>query len=129
FGIKKGRMIKVMTDLQKERLEGLGVNIEETMERFVENEALYFRCLNKLQDDKNFSLMCDAIEEGTDAGKAFDAAHALKGVSANLGLNKLFNELRVITEVFRAGSMDYDTDNLERLKAAYSEAINTIQTL
>lgn len=118
-----------MTDLQKERLEGLGVNIEETMERFVENEALYFRCLNKLQDDKNYSLMCDAIEEGTDAGKAFDAAHALKGVSANLGLNKLFNELRVITEVFRAGSMDYDTDNLERLKAAYSEAISTIQTL
>ena len=108
-----------MTDLQKERLEGLGVNIEETMERFVENEALYFRCLNKLQDDKNYSLMCDAIEEGTDAGKAFDAAHALKGVSANLGLNKLF----------RAGSMDYDTDNLERLKAAYSEAISTIQTL
>ena len=118
-----------MTDLQRERLEGLGVDIEETLERFVENEALFFRCLNKLEDDKNYTLLCEAIEEGTDAHKAFDAAHALKGVSANLGLNKLFIELREITEVFRAGSMDYDTDNLERLKAAYSEAISTIKTL
>ena len=118
-----------MTDLQRERLEALGVDIEETMERFVENESLFFRCLNKLQDDKNFALMCEAIEEGTDARKAFDAAHALKGVSANLGLNKLFSELRVITEVFRAGSMDYDTDNLERLKAAYKEALDTIKSL
>ena len=118
-----------MTDLQRERLENLGVDIEETMERFVENEALYFRCLNKLQDDKNYSLLIEAIDEGNDATKAFDAAHALKGVSANLGLNKLFNELRVITEVFRAGSMEYDTDNLERLKGAYAEAITTIQSL
>ena len=78
-----------MTDLQRERLQGLGVDIEETLERFVENEALFFRCLNKLEDDKNYSLLCEAIEEGTDAQKAFDAAHALKGVSANLGLNKL----------------------------------------
>ena len=118
-----------MTDLQRETLEGLGVDIEETMERFVENEALFFRCLNKLQDDKNYGMLCEAIAEGTDARKAFDAAHALKGVSANLGLTKLFNELREITEVFRAGSMDYDTDNLERLKAAYTEAISTIKTL
>ena len=118
-----------MTDLQRETLEGLGVDIEETMERFVENEALFFRCLNKLPDDKNYAMLCAAIDEGTDARKAFDAAHALKGVSANLGLTKLFNELREITEVFRAGSMDYDTDNLERLKAAYTEAISTIKTL
>ena len=118
-----------MTDLQRETLEGLGVDIEETMERFVENEALFFRCLNKFQDDKNYGMLCEAIEEGTDVRKAFDAAHAVKGVSANLGLTKLFNELREITEVFRAGSMDYDTDNLERLKAAYTEAISTIKTL
>ena len=50
-----------MTDLQRETLEGLGVDIEETMERFVENEALFFRCLNKLPDDKNYALLCAAI--------------------------------------------------------------------
>ena len=56
-----------MTDLQRETLEGLGVDIEETMERFVENEALFFRCLNKLQDDKNYGMLCEAIAEGTSA--------------------------------------------------------------
>lgn len=117
-----------MTDEQVKKLEGLGVNLEDTLERFVDNEQLYLKCLNKLLDDKNYTNMLSAIDE-EDAEAAFDAAHALKGVSANLGLDKLFKEMKVITEVFRAGKLDYDSDNLERLQAAYKEAIGVIKDL
>ena len=117
-----------MTDEQINKLEGLGVNLEETLERFVDNEDLYMRCLNKLLDDKNYAGMHDAINSN-DATMAFDYAHALKGVSANLGLDKLYSEMKVITEVFRAGSMNYDKENLSRLEAAYEEVISTIKTL
>lgn len=117
-----------MTAEQTVKLEELGVNIDETLERFVDNEDLYFRCLNKLVDDKNYDNMNLAIEK-KDPQAAFDAAHALKGVTANLGLDKLFKEMRIITEVFRAGSLEYDTDNMSKLRYAYDEAIDTIKNL
>lgn len=117
-----------MTIEQKDKLIALGVNLEETLERFVDNENLYFRCLNKLLEDKNYNDMMAAIDTG-DASTAFDAAHALKGVSANLGLNILYEEMKVITEVFRAGSLDYDADNLKRINDAYIQVIETIKSL
>lgn len=117
-----------MKDTQKEKLEALGVNINDTLERFVGNEDLYFRCLNKLIDDKNYDNMTLAIRNN-DAQASFDAAHALKGVSANLGLDFLYKEMKVITEVFRAGSMNYDASNMERIKKAYTDAIETIRSL
>lgn len=117
-----------MTLDQENKLKALGVDLNETLERFVENEALYFKCLNKLAADTNYSNMLKGIEE-KNAEMAFEGAHALKGVSANLGLNKLYEEMKIITEVFRAGSLDYDKANLEAIKGNYDEAINTINTL
>lgn len=117
-----------MTTEQKDKLETLGVNLEETLERFVDNEALYFKCLNKLLDDKNYGEMISSIQNG-DHASAFEAAHALKGVSANLGLNILYKEMRIITEVFRAGNLDFDSDNLKRIETAYNDVINTIKSL
>lgn len=117
-----------MTDSQKNKLGSLGVDLDETLERFVGNEDLFFRCLNKFIDDKNYTNMISAME-ANDASASFDSAHALKGVSANLGLSNLYNEMKVITEVFRAGSMNYDSENFNRIKAFYDEAISTIKAL
>lgn len=117
-----------MTSDQIEKLEGLGVNLDETLERFVDNEALYFKCLNKLSDDLNYAKMLDGIDKG-DSSVAFDGAHALKGVSANLGLNNLYEDMKIITEVFRAGSLDFDKDNFESIKKNYDLAISTIKSL
>ena len=117
-----------MTLEQKTKLESLGVDLEETLERFVDNEELYLRCLGKLIQDKNYNGMFEAIS-AKDPSAAFDAAHALKGVTANLGLNHLYLEMKEITEVFRAGSLDFDSGNLERIKQDYEEAVDTIKAL
>lgn len=117
-----------MTQEQTNKLCMLGVNLDEVMERFISNEALYFKCLHKLEDDHNFQGMKDAIV-ASDAKAAFDGAHALKGVVANLGLNNLYKEIAEITEVFRAGQLNFDPNNMERLKEAYNEAISVIKTL
>jgi len=117
-----------MTLEQKTKLESLGVDLEETLERFVDNEELYLRCLGKLLQDKNYNGMFEAIDS-KDPSAAFDAAHALKGVTANLGLNRLYLEMKEITEVFRAGSLDYDSGNMERIKKDYEEVVDTIKAL
>jgi HPt (histidine-containing phosphotransfer) domain-containing protein len=115
--------------MKKERIESLkslGVDLDETLERFVGNEDLYFKCLNKFLNDKNYGHLMEAIKD-EDSSEAFEAAHALKGVSANLGLDNLYEEMKVITEVFRAGSLDYDPDNFEKMKQEYKRAMNTIE--
>ena len=117
-----------MTLEQKTKLESLGVDLEETLERFVDNEELYLRCLGKLLQDKNYNGMFEAIS-AKNASAAFDAAHALKGVTANLGLNRLYLEMKEITEVFRSGSLDFDNGNLERTKQDYEEVVDTIKAL
>jgi len=117
-----------MTQEQIEKLEDLGVDLDETLERFIDNEALYIKCLNKLIDDVNYKKMLDGID-AKDSQIAFDGAHALKGVSANLGLDNLYSEVRIITEVFRSGSLDYDMENLTRIKEQYDTAIATIKSL
>ena len=111
---------------KKSALEGLGVDFVPTMERFVDNEGLYLKCLDKLLADKNYGMLLEAIRDG-DVNAAFEASHALKGVSANLGLDRLYRELKIIVEVFRSGSLDYDPENFERLKAVYEETTATIK--
>ena len=117
-----------MTIEQRVILTSLDVNIEEVLERFIGNEMLYIKCLKKLLSDTNYDGMLRAIQAGN-AAEAFECVHALKGVSANLGLQRLYNETRPITEVFRAGSLDYDKDNLYRLTAEYAEATEKIKQL
>lgn len=117
-----------MLDTQLEKLLSLNVNIDETLERFVGNENLYFKCLGKFIDDNNYQNLKQAIVDGN-VLDAFESAHALKGVAANLGLSDLYKEVAVITEVFRSKSLDYDEDNLIRIDKEYDKAINTLKEL
>lgn len=117
-----------MLDTQVEKLLSLNVNIDETLERFVNNENLYFKCLGKFIDDNNYQTLKKAIEDKS-VVDAFEAAHALKGVAANLGLSDLYKEVAVITEVFRSQSLDYDSDNLARIDIEYEKAIKTLKEL
>ena len=117
-----------MTYEQKELLLTLGVNFDVTLERFMGNEALFIKCLKKLLADNNYSKLLNAIEN-SDVKTAFECSHALKGVTANLGLDDLTDEFKTIVEVFRAERMDYDPANLERLKEKYKKAIEVIEQL
>lgn len=94
-----------MEDAIKQALICAGCDVNATLERFMNNEALFFKFLKKFIEDKNYALLVESIAES----KTEDAeryAHTLKGVSANLGfsgfadsLNQLVIELRANTPV------------------------------
>lgn len=88
-----------MQDMRN-RLEEYGVDYKVTMERFMGNEALYIRILSKLGSDENAGKLKEAVEAGN-LEEAFNAAHALKGVAANLGLTPLKEAASVILEPLR----------------------------
>ena len=91
-----------------ESLNQLGCNTGEGLARCLNNEAFYLSLVGRsLSDDQAFEALGNALSAG-DTTAAFEAAHALKGVLANLSLTPLFNVASEITELLRAGkSADY----------------------
>lgn len=86
----------------RECFERYGMDYITTMDRFMNNEALYLRLLGKLFPNKELQQMGAALEAG-DRGGAFEAAHTLKGVSGNLGLTPLYEAVCTLVEPLRAG--------------------------
>lgn len=87
-----------------ERLIGCGCNVQEAMSRFLNNEDFYAKCYAKFIEDKSFQKLGDAIKAG-DAKAAFEAAHELKGISANMGITPVYDHVVGIVEDFREGRM------------------------
>lgn len=86
----------------RECFEQYGMDYQTTMERFLNNEAMYLRLLGKLFPNNELQRLGAALETGDKSG-AFEAAHTLKGVSGNLGLTPLYEAVCALVEPLRAG--------------------------
>ena len=90
-----------------DRLKEYGANVEEGLGRCMNNESFYLRMVGLLLDDKNIDNLEQAIENN-DLDKAFEAAHALKGIAGNLSLTPIFEPALEVTELLRKRTeMDY----------------------
>ena len=99
-------------------LEKLGADVDNTLHRFMENEALYLKFLKKFQDDQSFSNIQKYLEE-QNAEEVFKSAHTLKGVAANLGLDPVARYASDLTEMLRGKTS---------LAEADAESLNTAKT-
>lgn len=88
-----------------EKLSAWGCDVEEALERFIDDEEFYLSCLKMTTEDSGFEQLGEALKEG-DVLKAFDSAHTLKGVLANVGLTPMFDIIVQIVEPLRAGQME-----------------------
>ena len=102
--------------LTLDALRSWGANVDEAMQRCLNNESFYLMLVQKGLQDPNFERLPEAVAAG-DMEKAFDAAHALKGVTANLALMPILKPVQEITELLRNRT---DTD--------YAPLLNEIST-
>ena len=107
-----------------QKLDDYGADTDGAMERFLDDAELYEQCLQLFVDDKNFAQLASALADA-EYGKAFDAVHALKGVSANLGLTPAYQAVCELVEALRANRYE----RLEELHAAIEAQRKKIQTL
>lgn len=100
----------------KAALEEMGMDVDNTVKRFMGNEALYLKFLNKYQTDQSVASIQQYISE-QNAEEAFKSAHTLKGVAANLGLDPIAQCASDIVEIFRGKTTfaDVDTNRLDTL--------------
>lgn len=88
--------------------------------------ALRFLRLFPLDD--SFPRLSEALERG-DSDEAFRAAHTLKGVAANLGLEHLRSLASDMTERLRSGDLSGAQALLAETEAAYRQVLTGIEGL
>ena len=99
-----------------EQLKEFGANTAEGLERCMNNEAFYLRLVGMAAADANFERLPEAIASG-DLGGALEAAHALKGVLANLSLTPILTPAVEITEMLRGRQQADYAPLLEEIRA------------
>lgn len=87
------------------------------VEKRLPGVSLVKRFITKFLDDSSFSELCHAMEQGQ-RENAFRAAHTLKGVSANLGFDRLQTAAGELTELLRP-----ETGNIPEGAAPLLEAV------
>ncbi len=106
------------------RLSDYGVDLSSTMERFVGNEELYQKCFDMFLSDDNMRLLAEALSR-QDYEAAFNAAHTLKGITANMGFAPLLKPVSALVEALRAG----DHTNLDAQYAAVAAEYEKVTKL
>ena len=81
-------------------LKEYGADVDSGLARCVNREDLYFRLVKMVPSNSGFSLLKESIAK-KDYEQAFQAAHSLKGVCANLSLDPLSKPVSEITELLR----------------------------
>ena len=106
----------------------VGSTASEVVGRLGGSPALVVRFLGKFSADGSYKQLCEALDAG-DTPTAFRAAHTMKGIAANLGLQYLFNKASEVTEYLRAGDSDSAKTALPDLTAEYERCCKLIAEL
>lgn len=106
----------------KEKLLAYGFELNKTLERFMGNEDLYEKFLKRFVEDGNMEKL-KTDYEGGDMEGAFFAAHTLKGVAANLGLDPFLKPLSPLVEKLRTGELD------EEAKEYYAKVVDEYENI
>ena len=114
----------------KQCYQAMGADFEEISQR-IPSEAMIRKFAVKFPEDKSFAELTKALEQG-DVETAFRAAHTLKGVCANLGLEKLLQSAGGLTEELRPEQDKIPAEAfswMEELRRDYRTAEDAISQL
>ena len=106
----------------------VGANAAEVISRLGGSPALVKRFLMKFESDDSYCKLCTALNND-DTEAAFRAAHTLKGICANLGLRRLFEQSSLVTEFLRSGASEKAKAALPALKREYEQVLTALNSL
>ncbi len=110
----------------KQKFKANGIDVYESVDRLMGMENLYDSLLLDFLADENFDIMKKSLAAG-DTSTAFNAAHALKGVAGNLGMEKFYRRLHPTVEKLRRGESDVALEEIEILENEYKKIKKLIE--
>lgn len=105
-----------------------GNDYDGALNRTAGDEELFLSLLDMFLNDKSWSELNAAMANG-DAKAAFAAAHSLKGSSGMLGMTRLFDAVRPLTEALRDGDIALAKVLFPAAEREYKAVTELIKTL
>lgn len=111
-----------------EKLQELGVDIDEALERFMGDESFFIEMLGKFEKTVEENPVAEYFE-AKDFEKALKSAHTLKGVTGNFSMTPLYNGYFRIVELLRAGDAPKAEEILRDILPLQDKIISCINEL
>lgn len=108
----------------RECYKEFGGDYDDTVKRLM-REDIVKKFLKKFLDDDSYDNLNKALKT-KNMDEAFRAAHTLKGIAINLGLNNLYDISSVMTEKLRHKDYLGVDSIMEKLSKVYLETITII---
>ena len=108
----------------EELYEAIGSDYNEVIGR-LRSEEMIKKFVSVFPSDENYKNFSAAYKNG-DFEAAFRAVHTLKGLSLNLGFDKLAKACIPLTEALRGGKNEVTPKMLTDLNTAYNELTEVI---
>lgn len=107
-------------------LQELGADVNDAMQRFMNNASLYEKMLKKLPATIEANPVMEFIDAG-DIATAIEKAHTLKGVLGNLSVTPLYKAYTEIVDLLRQGNPDKAKEILEGCLPTQEKVIACIE--
>ena len=111
----------------RECYEKIGSDFDKVLGR-MGSEALVKRFAVKFLEDKSFEELTESLKE-KDGEDAFRAAHTLKGVCANLGLDRLYEADSELTEKLRGRQTEGSEELYQKVAEVYETTVTVLKEL
>jgi HPt (histidine-containing phosphotransfer) domain-containing protein len=112
----------------QEFAETSNMELTATISRFGGNEGMLVRFLKKFGQDKTYEELVTAVGQ-EDYSTVERAAHTLKGVAANLGLEDIRFRSDLIVGAVRSGQYDKIPAFFQELKDGYEQTVENLDHL
>ncbi len=115
-----------MDQARKARLEAGGIMVDEALERFMGNEAMLERYLQKFLSEKSYAMLRDSLT-ANDREAAGRAVHTLKSVCGTLGCVAMQGLVTLQERHIRAGEWEEAVGMMPEIASNYETICSVIR--
>lgn len=112
--------------MNKLKLFEAGIDTKSGLERFDSNQELYEKWLKNFLNDENYANAKKMIQQKK-YKEAFNFAHTLKGITGNLSMILLYDEVCVLVESLREESYNDLDEIIKNIDVEYNIVIEAIK--
>ena len=112
--------------MDENALRAAGIDYDAALARFMGKQAIYEKYLRKLPEDAHMKAAWTALEQ-QDEAELLEQVHAIKGLTATLGITGLFEQSAAIVALLRAGTREGLQEKMTSLKQEWDRVCETIR--
>lgn len=109
-----------------EKMEDMGAEVEDTLERLMGDEELYLEYLTQFPENQSIKDLRHSVDAG-DCEQAMKDVHTLKGMALNLGILPLVDVCMDMLLDFREGNKESAMEQIDAVEECFQEWATVIR--